>query len=337
MKKDTYNDQTIADYLLGSLSEDAAERFDEMSFTDDEFAVRLQAIENDLVDAYVRGELSGSVLDRFNSYYLSSPKRLAKVAFARGLLTVADRKAIDGEANAKGHISSEPFLIARPTRMEDSRRRFFSSPLRALQRGMAAAILLMFVAGGWLIFENLRLRGQVSQVRSEREALENREQQLNDELARRRSTYSERERALEELRDKIASLEQQQTQSPGSAAQPSQQEPVILAFALSPQMRGSGQIATITVPADTDYIALELQLEPNDFASYRAELKSQSGSQVLWKSGRLRARAKGDNKSLTATLRSDLLRSQIYVMEISGVSPTGATEIIGSYPFRIVK
>ena len=56
MDQQTLSDQLITQYLLGSLSSEETERLDELSLSDDEFAVRLQAVENELIDAYVEGE-----------------------------------------------------------------------------------------------------------------------------------------------------------------------------------------------------------------------------------------------------------------------------------------
>ncbi|MFN2493080.1 MAG: hypothetical protein ABR501_09385, partial [Pyrinomonadaceae bacterium] len=79
MSKQAYDDQTVTQYLLGSLPEAEAERFDELSFTDDEFADALMAAEKDLVDAYVQGELTGAELEQFKSHYLASPLRREQV------------------------------------------------------------------------------------------------------------------------------------------------------------------------------------------------------------------------------------------------------------------
>ena len=57
-KSQPYDDEQLVRYLLGSLDEQDTERFDELSVSDDEFAGRLQAVENDLIDAHARGELS---------------------------------------------------------------------------------------------------------------------------------------------------------------------------------------------------------------------------------------------------------------------------------------
>src|SRR5215475_4220397 len=83
MEKQAYNEELIVQYLLGSLPEEETERFDELCFVDDEFAERLSAVENDLVDTYVRGELSSRNLKRFDSHYLASPRRREKIRIAR--------------------------------------------------------------------------------------------------------------------------------------------------------------------------------------------------------------------------------------------------------------
>ena len=67
------DDSVLVRYLVGSMPDAEAERLDELSVADDEFALRLSAVEHDLVDAFVNGELSGDVLERFRARYLTSP------------------------------------------------------------------------------------------------------------------------------------------------------------------------------------------------------------------------------------------------------------------------
>ena len=79
-------------YLLGTLPEAETERFDALSVADPEFANELTAIEKNLVDAYVEGELTGPTLERFESHYLASPLRREKVEFARAFHNFADER-----------------------------------------------------------------------------------------------------------------------------------------------------------------------------------------------------------------------------------------------------
>src|SRR5215475_12180172 len=78
-----HSDQHLVRYLLGLLPENEAERLDELSVTNDDIAWRLQVAEDDLVDAYVDGELSREMSARFESICLSSPKWGERVNFAR--------------------------------------------------------------------------------------------------------------------------------------------------------------------------------------------------------------------------------------------------------------
>ena len=65
-------DATLIRYLLGQADREDEERFDELSVTDATFAERLRAIEHDLADAYVRGELSRHDRARWEERYLVS-------------------------------------------------------------------------------------------------------------------------------------------------------------------------------------------------------------------------------------------------------------------------
>lgn len=80
------DDERLVRYLVGALDDGEIERYDELSIADGEFAVRLQSVEDDLVDSYVRGELSGDTLDRFRAVYLSTQTGRDKVRFAEALL-----------------------------------------------------------------------------------------------------------------------------------------------------------------------------------------------------------------------------------------------------------
>ena len=79
-----HDDEELVRYLLGLLPDEATERLDEASIADDEVAARLRIVETDLIDSYVRGQLSGARLERFESYYLLSPRRRESVRLAAG-------------------------------------------------------------------------------------------------------------------------------------------------------------------------------------------------------------------------------------------------------------
>jgi hypothetical protein len=337
--KQPVDERVISDYLLGASSEAETERLDEMSLTDDDFAWRLQAVENELVDAYVRGELSGDALARFNSHYLASPRRREKVRFAETFLAFAEKPTIARAAGAQETVAASA-AAGKTVSPKTSRWRLFTLPRLTLQWGLpwgfAAAALLLLLTGGYLILANLRLRAQMAQTQAERTAVEQRAQELQRQLAEQRSADAETEKELSRMRDRLAQIEQQLAAGqPGGKAEPRERDLNVIAFNLAPQTRGVSQIATLGVPAGTDYVALTLALEADDFPAYRAALRNSATGQILWRSGRLKT--SGQGRTVRVSPRASLFNPQNYVLELSGISATGVAGLVSSYPFRVVR
>ena len=88
MRDDADSEAILIRYLLGGLSEDEQTQIEERAFQDREFSQRIQAVESDLIDDYVRGELSDGERERFESRFLASSERARKVEFAEALARV---------------------------------------------------------------------------------------------------------------------------------------------------------------------------------------------------------------------------------------------------------
>jgi hypothetical protein len=298
------DDQVLSRYLLGSLPAEEAERLDELSIADDEFSLRLDAVENDLLDSYVRNELSGETLARFESVYLFSPRKLEKVEFARTLLRW-DKKTAGAKESSAATRSSE---------------RWFGVLRLSLQWGFAAATLVMSIGIGYLLVENGRLRNLRVESREQQAILEQRTQEMEKQLSDLRSANLEMQKELAQARDSQAGF------SPLTA----------LTVLLLPQTRGVGPIRTIFAPS-TGQIRLRLQLELDDFPQYRIAIKDSASNSVVWRSETLKSTAAGRNKEVSVSLSVTLLEGKNYVLELSGVSPNGASEFVSSYVFRLIK
>jgi hypothetical protein len=334
MSEHTYNDQVVTDYLLGALPETEVRDLDELSFTDDKFADALKVAEKDLVDAYVQGELTGAALERFKSYYLASPLRLEKVQFAQafqlfGERSVAAQAAQVQEQRAPKHKGPGWF----------SSLHLFTTSRFAW--GTAFAALILTVAAVFLVVQNIRLRQEISQAQTRRDALEQREQELQKQLNDQRTTSSAIEQEIARVREERQRLEaelnnrnQQQSsakEQPSPAGQPS-----IVSFVLAPQMRGVSQIRTVSIPAGARRVAMKLELEPNDYSAYSVVLLDAS-HRTVWRSGKVKPSGSGESKSLNVTFPAALLDAQSYVLQVSGVSAGGASEALSDFPFKVVK
>jgi hypothetical protein len=329
--KQPIEERVISDYLLGATSEAETERLDEMSLSDDDFAWRLRAVENDLVDAYVRGELSGDALAKFNSHYLASPGRREKVRFAETFLAFAVKPAAERAEDAHETVPART-AAGRTVSRKAFRLSLFRVPRLTPQWGFAAAVFFILLAGGYLMWANLRLRAQMAHSQAERAAVEERAQELQRQLAQQRSSDAETEKELSRVRDRLAQLEEQFAAGQRGAER---RDLNIIAFNLAPQTRGAGQIPALGVPAGTDYVALTLALEADDFPAYQAALRNPATGQIVWRSGWLRTI--GQNETVRVSLRASLFNPRNYVLEVYGIPATGAADLVSSYPFRIVR
>jgi len=104
-----HRDRELVSYLLGTLPQDRADAFDELSVTDDAFAAQLRVAEDELIDAYIGGELTGETLAQFETAYLSSPRRRERVTFAREL-----RRAASSKRDAPPPAMPEPIVPPPP-------------------------------------------------------------------------------------------------------------------------------------------------------------------------------------------------------------------------------
>jgi hypothetical protein len=340
MNTQKYDIRSLKEYLLGSLPETEAENFDELSVTDDDFAELLNSVEKDLVDSYVNGELAPDDLSKFKSHYLASPRRREKVIFAEAFRDFSERdtvKPIETASTVPAAVKPRSFFA------------IFSAP--ALGWGMAAATLLLAFIAGWFWLENSRLRANLNEAASatnttvdrqrelERqiEALRQGGDQSNQDVARLTDERQRLEQELEDTKAEARVAEQRQKQEPQQRPPVSSGTSSIASFVLTPPVRGSGQLQRLTIPQTANRVALKLELEPNDFANFRAVLKDQSTGRTVWSSGVVKA-SKGDGiASLNLSIPARLLNPTVYTITLSGVSGANAQETISDYTFQLVR
>jgi hypothetical protein len=309
------DDGMLVRYLLGASPDDETERLDELSVTDDEFAVRLSALEDDLVDAYVSGELRDDELARFRSHYLAAPANRAKVAFAESLTAYSRlRAARDNVDSPSGRGAGRPPSVAIAS---------------AAAKWMLAAAALLLLAVGYLLVENLRLRREVSDVRSAHAALADRQRQLQSQLNEQRAASTDATGELARVRQALAELERRSTAAAATRSG-------VLAVMLAPATRGAERITTIAIPPQIGTVMLRVQLDASDFPRYRATLKDAATERTVWRSALLRHTSTAGPPSVAVALAVGVLESRLYTLVVAGVPARGDEEVVGSYPFRIM-
>jgi hypothetical protein len=309
--KQGLDDGVLSRYLLGSLPSEESERVDELIIADDEFALRLDAVENDLVDAYARGDLSGDALQQFQNFYLSSPRR--------ALLRFSEKSpsAVAGATMQPAIAGGKP---TDPALQNPSLRSWFAIPRLDLKWGFAATATAFLLTSAYLFVANDSLRKKATEARNQQAAWNQRAQDLELQLKEQRTANGGLQRELEELRSNL----------------PRSQALGTIAVLLAPQTRGVSQLRTIPISPLTNRLQVTLRLEAEEFSRYKVALKDPATNRVLWRSEKLPAKLEDNSRTVSVTFSAKLLKTQNYILELSGVSDSGVVELISSYPFKAI-
>jgi hypothetical protein len=306
-------DKQLTDYLLGELPEWQREELEERFYHDADLFERMLALQDELIDDHLRGELSARQSKRFERYFLATPRQRERVESARALLrAIAEQPA--AEAPAPARIEAEPV----------SWWRLFLKRLggNRLVTGMAFAIaLLLITVTGGMIFEMRRLHGELTQARQQ-------QQELQGQVA------NERARA-----DRLADTPTTPSPLPGTTPPPRPGEDVIASLVLTSDYdqgtkgpRGGG-LQKLVIPSERGLVRLRLKLTRADYPGYRVTLIEVSSGKTVQTLDGLRGRAGQVVAQFPASSFSGPARD--YLVVLDGKTADGKYETeIEKYSFR---
>ena len=314
LEKVANQDDLLVQYLLGELGEEAQEAVELGYIGDRDSYEQLLVAEDELIDAYVRGELSESQSQRFESHFLCSSDRRTRLAFAKAWLAYVSRQ------------SEVAGVLPQPS---DGQSVFAFLRVRAWPvalRVSAAAVLIL--AGAWLIVETVRLRNQVAATESQRAALETKQRELEEELNDERRRSLELSAQLEDEGNKRdQALVSQVTQGHAAAG--------IVSLLLTPGLvRGTSDAKRLILSPDVRQIILQAIFKGDNYKSYQAVIRTVVGREV-WNKTDLKAQKRGNSQFIVLRLRANALSNDDYILTLSGVTPSGESEVIAEYPFSV--
>jgi hypothetical protein len=324
MAADLNNEKLIARYLLGDLPEDQHVEIEDRAFADKEYLALVTAVENDLIDEYVRHELSEQDRQKFEGRFLASAERRKRVEFAK--------------AFARVPVALERTVISEPAKWtwRDSLYAFFVGLNPAVKFAMVGVALFFVMDGVWLLAETMRLRSQLTQLQTQNQTRQS-ELQQQVEAERRRN---------EELNAQLTQEKQQREQSDESLRQLSETaddttpapQPVIASLTLLPGLaRGGSEKSSLRLADDTRLVRLQIGIDPDEpYKTFAVDLRTSSGRQV-WTRENLTARTRSRASAITLTLPASVLKPGDYELRLSTRQKGGATEDIGFYYFNVTK
>jgi hypothetical protein len=313
-------EQKIVRYLLGELSEDEQVEIEDRAFADQTVLQEILAVEQDLIDDYVSGDIRGESLRDFETHFLASEERRKKVAFAKSLATVVNESA---PAQAPREVVS-----SWSTRLAA----FFTRP--AMAYSFAVASLLLFAIGAWLVVDRMRLRSELAELRSNQETQLAQRQQLEKDLASERLKN-------EELLAKSGTPPQAPIpeNAPTNPTEPPKENaPVIATLVLLPGIaRSNGAVPQASLAKDATALRLQIGVDPQEsYSRYRVELRTEKGQQVLAQNN-LAARVNHSSRSIALNVPASALANGRYEIALKGITENGGTEDVGFYYFEVVK
>jgi hypothetical protein len=324
MMETDIQEKIIFRYLLGDLPEAEQLALEQEFFAEEEKLEQIWALENQLLDRYVRGGLTPVERNLFEKNYLASPVHRQRLAFAETLV-----QAVDAGKEERARNSEKPHSVA-----------WWAAFLRSFRGNLvpwslAAATLLLVAGGFWLFTESARLRAQLNQLNDERASDQRRTQELETEIAMEREQRDRLTAELELLRQKQAEVLNQQTlQTP-----PHQVEHHSLAsFFLSPlNLRSEGEAQQLKIPKETTEVRLQMKIQEPEARNFRVDLRTVEGA-VVWSGSAGKTRAPEKTGSTVAVrIPVNKFSANEYILTLSAHSGANQPQEIARYFFRVIK
>lgn len=303
-------------YFLGELSASETDDFEESLAVSRDLTEQAQITEQEIIDDYLLNKFSPSERALFEKNYLTTDARQKKLEISRLFF--------DG-------ISSQPAnLTETKTRVPFWQTAFgFFSPVRSFAFA-SAAILIAVIIFIWLnnrknSEELVVLQNSNSPAITE---IENKTQLENTEI--NSAVNSNRsESPAQNNQPKIVSLPE--TNSKSTASPKSEPLQTTLAtFTLLPGNLRSGGEQFVKISPGTNKVNFRLTLPESTpkYADYSIVLKTSGGETVL---------STANNKTLNLTVPPAKLKSDVYIIFLSGNSPSKLSESVAEYTFRITR
>jgi hypothetical protein len=290
-------------FLLGAMSDDERAEF-ELAFIGDEAMFdHVRAVEDDLVEQYVRGTMSSDDRRLFSASYSGSAANRERVDLTRAMLkTVSGRKVSERGNNISIWESITAFLVG-----------------NKLALGSAFAILAV-AAGGWFALTR-NTANEVAAV--ETPVVETRTTPIVAATPLPSPAISNNEIVAET--NKPTPRNDNKPPEP-----PKVSTPVLALFAGS--VRAGGSMTQLDLPKSASGARLLLNLESRDYERYSAEVVDPDG-RVVARSSNIRA----NGKRVEVFVPASRLATGEYIVRLSGLSKENNKESVADFPFRAIK
>ena len=314
MTRDPYKQHELREFLLGEASEEQRSALEERYLADDEFSAELGAAEDELIETYLRNELSAGDRRKFENAFLAQPRRRERVLMMKGVIAAATAEAALKPAPTPSLWNNLLALF----RFQNSFARY----------ALAAAVLVLLAFGALFVFNRLRRESD------ERFAHQQPVPTATVPGAASPLASPEPSQPAPTPAPSVSPIKST-APSPTPNAEPT--GPTFATIFLRPSLVRDPRAANkLAVGPSVKEIRLQLNLERNDYKSYTVRIATVEGREV-WKADSIRARGSGAGTFLALSVAANRLPAGDYLVEVSGLSDSRTSESVASYFFSLNK
>lgn len=326
MTNPLYRKSAETEYLLGSLSEQERAHLEDEFFTNDEKFQELELAEDDLIDFYVRDELTVDEQQQFRERLLIIPRIVERVDFARVLAQRTSLPIPQPPEAVQPRVLSISHQKPKPRWWE----KLFGTGPRGL---VFASYVVLLIVGGVLVAGWLRLRDESTRLAAERAAVQRRKQDLDKQSTEQQATAEKLTAGRQQLTEDRKALEERLRRE--------ERSPSILAstvsFLLMPGgSRGPGAGSDLKFAPGAQTAQLKLALKKADYRSYIVTVKTVDERVVTTKK-RIRPSKTSSGSMLAISVPVRRLPPGDYVAHVAGLTSSGQVEGVDDYQFRVLK
>lgn len=286
-------------YLLGQLSAEEHQKFEDHYLADATTFEEVVAIENDLIDAYARGKLGGSEKQQFEERYRSSPGGKSRIEFAMALGEIirSSQRSVKRKKFESWQWLQRPLPIGR----------------HLFQWALGVVCVVLCVAVFFLTFKNHQLNREIRDARDNEARLRTQ----RDEAVRQITTFNQR-------------VNDESVKPPAQSGIPD------LTFTLvAGIVRGESRGEVLVVPRDRPWMRFEMPIDEDAFKAYEAVLYTAEMREVR-RRGNLKSRSTATGLKVDWRIPSDSVPGGDYILQLIGKANGSEAEPLSVYSFRLI-
>lgn len=315
------NEIEIRRFLLGESSEKERAATEEKFLADEDFFVQIRAVEDELIENYVRGILTNGEKENFEREFLQTETRRERVRFTREMLE---------KIKEYGETAKKTETVSTKTPFRNLIAALFKSPQLAFG---AALTILILVFGFWFLI--LRKPSNQIEIVKEITPTPTIQANVNQSLPSNQNINANSNNSAPPDSNQT---EKRDSNKPNvNTETPKKEEvkpktivpnPVLALFAGT--VRSEGKTNELNLPKEAAGANLQLNLEGQDYQTYRAEIVDADGK-IIYRSGKLVAR----KAKVYAFVPAKNLKRGDYMLKLYGFSSSGAEETAADFQFRV--